>query len=270
MNTPFHSMPLFKRGRGYRLYDYKGNTYLDFYQNGGHALLGHGGKRITTVIKNVISKGILTDLPSIYTGRLEKLLVQTFCGFLSVRIVYSMERALELASIYLGRKVKSSEAYDPALTTQGGKDAEISYWRPLIPGEARETEVLIPILPFSMGHTPQAVCFRKSPPPDFPKSDPISPVILAGALRSLYNLKKHRMPAWFREDLLKGCPAWIQRGIYIVPDFGPEAYRKVFTGFLKGGLILSPHYPGPSIFPAELSEGEFKKMIKLFKLIPGE
>ena len=270
MNELFHLIPLFKRARGYRLYDYKGNTYLDFYQNEGHALLGHRGLRITTVMKDVISKGIITDLPSIHAGRLEKLLMCFFSGISSVRIVSSMERVFELASLYLGRRVERGELYDPALNPQAGTDSEIAYRRPMIPGPVCQAEVLVPVLPFSMGDSPLAVCFRKALPFGFPESDLISPVILAGAMRSLYGLKKYKTPDWFREDILKGCPGWIQRGIYIVPDFSPEIYKEIFKGFLKGGVLLSPSYPGPSIFPAELSEGEFKKMIKLFKLNPGE
>ena len=272
MNELLKLIPVLKRARGYRLYDYRGNRYLDLYQNNGHALLGHHSFGLSTVIKDVVSKGIITDLPSIYAKRLEKIVLEFIPGYRSFRIVSSMERALDLASLHLGRKIGREDICDPLLHPEGMEKSDISYWRPLLPEtvSGTDSEILFPIIPFAMGCSPITVCFRHSVPEEFPDSDIITPVILAGALRTLFNIKKYRLPPWFREDLIKGTAGWIQRGIYIYPDFDLDIYKEVFMSFLKESVLLSPLYPGPSILPAEASPGEVKKMIKLFKQNPGE
>ncbi len=65
-------LPLFRRARGYRLYDHSGQRYLDLYQGNGSGLLGHRAFRITTELKDVISRGLISDLPSVYLRRMEK------------------------------------------------------------------------------------------------------------------------------------------------------------------------------------------------------
>ena len=95
-------------------------------------------------------------------------------------------------------------------------------------------------------------------------------MLLAGAARSLYDLRRYLLPAWFREDLLAGCPGWRQRGVYLSAAFGPERYGQVFRAFLEAGVLLNPCHPGPSILPAEASPGELAKMIRLFRENPGE
>ncbi len=263
-------IPILKRARGYRLYDLAGKRYLDLYQNGGRALLGHRPQGLTAVVKEVVSKGVLTDLPSVYGERLEKALKRLFPGYAAVRFFSSRERALELASLHLGGKLEEEEIHDPVLP--GGAKKEAAYWRPLLSDspEEPEAEVLFPILPFSMGGVPEAVCFKHNPARGLPESDIISPVILAGVLRSLACLNKYHFPPWFRQDLLKSSDGWIQRGIYLRPNFSAGLYKICFFNFLKEGFLLSPGYPGPSILPAEASPGEIKKMIKLFKQNPGK
>jgi len=62
--SPQSLLPVIRRARGYRLYGQDGRRYLDLWQGGGRALLGHRPARVTTVLKNVISTGLVTDLPS--------------------------------------------------------------------------------------------------------------------------------------------------------------------------------------------------------------
>ncbi len=258
-------LPLFRRARGYRLYDHSGQRYLDLYQGNGSGLLGHRAFRITTELKDVISRGLISDLPSVYLRRMEKALLGQFPEYRACRIVCSRARALELASHYMGSDV--DKACDPLIEPES--DSPLKVWRPFC-ALSTSSEILLLILPFMMGGAPVCLVFRGVLPVDFPPSDNVSPVILAGALRALHNLKRYQPASWFREDLLCRAPGWNQRGIYILPAFEAGSYREVFNVFLKGGILLSPEYPGPSILPAEASEGEYKKMIKLFEQNPGE
>ncbi len=297
-------IPPIKRARGCYLYDFKGGRYLDLYRQNGAALLGHRPANLTRVMKQVMAKGLIADLPSVYEGRLRKAVLRLLPGYRDMRAASCEHRALELASLYLG----SGEGGG----TAGKKDGSIapaheasglppgaSYWRPLWPRAAAEpsasgdqaaaeartageaaagvkaqgpeaARVLIPILPLAVGGGPVVVCFRDKLPEGFPASDQISPMLLAGLTRTVYDLLCHRMPDWYAEDLLAGAPGWEQRGPYITASCGEARYAEVFHAFLAQGFLLAPDYPGPSILPWEVSPGELKKMCKLFNEIPGE
>lgn len=262
-------LPPIKRARGYRLYDYNQRVYLDLYQNGGRAVLGHRAFRLTTVIKDVISKGTIFNMPSIYTKRLEQALCRRFPEFPYVRLAGSSERALSMASLYLNREISSSDICDPLSGTKktGSILRSYPFFKDVLAEE--QASVLMPVIPFAMGGSPAALCFRHAPPEGFLLSDLISPVLLAGALRALNDLKNYRKADWFKEELLKGKGGWLQRGIYITAIFEEQLYAEVFKSFLKERVLLNPCYPGPCILPSEASPGELKRMLDLFSKYPG-
>lgn len=270
MTDLLERVPVIRRAREYHLYSLSGTRYLDLWQNGGRSVLGHRPGRLTTVLKNTISKGLVADLPSIYSGRLRRLLQEMFPEYKDFRLTGSTAEGMQLASLYLDRNIGPNDFVDP-LTEQGQSAAgEVRLWRPLfsdsIPGE-----VLFPVLPFSMAGAPSVVCFRKILPPEFPGQKPISAVVLAGLLRCLQDLGRFVLPEWYRPDLLGKCPGWRQTGIYLVPEFDLGLYEQVFEGFLEAGLLLSPAAPYVSILPGgEISKGELRKMIGLFFAFPGK
>ena len=258
-------IPSIRRAKDYRLYDNHGKRYLDLYQNGGHAILGHRGGKIGKVLKNVISTGLICDLPSVYHARLCKALSSLFPAFESFRVVSSFQRALGLISLYAGNKVDEMDLIDPALD-RVEKDSRFILWRPFVTDAIKsKTEVLLPVLPFSAGGSPVAVCFRAELAHDFVCSDTIAPFLLAGAIRSIYDISYYSLPAWYSHNLLQGAGGGEQRGVYIRPLMNAESYAEVFVEFLKEGVLLSPRYPAPSILPAVASEGEVKKMVTLFR-----
>jgi len=266
-------IPAIRRARGYRLYDGSGRRYLDLYQDGGRSLLGHRPARMGAVLKNLISKGLISDLPSVYVGRLERALLRRFPGFSAARIAASRQAAVELASLFLGRRVEEGMILDPVRPPREAErapEAELAYWRPFGPPPQPRLRVLLPIVPFAMARAPHLLCFREPPPEGFPPSDCLSPLLLAGALRALHDLESHRLADWYREDLLARAPGWLQRGIYVFSTAPAGGYREIFERFLQAGFLLSPRRDGPSILPAEASPGEVKKMIKLFRENPGK
>lgn len=270
MTDLLERVPVIRRAREYHLYSLSGTRYLDLWQNGGRSLLGHRPGGLTTVLKNTISKGLAADLPSIYSGRLRRLLQEMFPEYKDFRLTGSTAEGMQLASLYLARNIGPNDLVDP-LTEQGESAAgEVRLWRPLVP-DSIPGEVLFPVLPFSMAGAPAVVCFRKILPPGFPGQKPISAVVLAGLLRCLQDLRRFVMPEWYRPDLLGKCPGWRQTGIYLVPEFDPGRYEKVFGDFLEAGVLLSPAAPYVSILPGgEISKGELRKMIGLFFAFPGK
>jgi len=268
-------LPAIRRARGYRLYAHDGRRYLDLWQQGGRAILGHRAGRVTTVLKNVISTGLVADLPSVYTRRLERTLTAFFRGYPTFRLTGSLAAALELASEFLGHRVCAADIRDPlGGAGQAAPEAEqgvpeLALWRPLCPASL-SPRVLLPRVPFAAAGAPVPVGFDGEAPPGFPVSEPLSPTLLAGTLRSLHDLKRYSPPEWFREALLAGAAGWEQRGLYVRPSFPGHRYPEVFAAFLGEQVLLNPFFPEASILPSEASPGELKKMIGLFRRFPGE
>lgn len=258
----YNHIPVIKRAREYRLYDEKGNRIIDFYQNNGHALLGHRAFKVTGVLKNVISKGIIFDLPSVYAYRLKKAVKQLIPGTKSVCLTGSLDHGLEIISQTLKTRVTESDIFDPLLTNKKGR---IALWRPFTRDNFDSVPVIIPVLPFSLAGSPVIVCFKEESNNSYKNTTMISPLILAGTVRAVYDLKSYKKPEWLGEDLLKDVKEWEQKGIYIIARMKEDKYYSVFKNFLKQGILLSPHFPGPSIFPAELSHGELQKIFQLFR-----
>jgi hypothetical protein len=263
-------VPVIRRAREYHLYSVSGKRYLDLWQNGGHSLLGHKPGRLTTVLKDVLSRGLSADLPSVFGGRLAGALQALFPEYGGFRLGRSLAEALQLAGLHLGAAVTLDAVAEPMLKARIAGEAPVSFWRPLLP-DPPEAEVLLPILPFAMAAAPQVVCFRGSLAPDFPEQEPVSGVLLAGLLRSIHELERFEVPAWLRPGLLEGCPGWRQEQLYVVPEFDPGDYERAFEAFLDAQVLISPEVPYISILPGgEISHGEVGKMIGLFRRYPGE
>ncbi|MBN2439768.1 MAG: hypothetical protein JXJ04_00425 [Spirochaetales bacterium] len=254
-------IPVMKRARGYRLYDNYGKRYVDLYQQNGHALLGHRAFSLTTVLKNIISKGLIFDLPSIYGSRLIKAVKELIPGIQSVFIAGSIEQGLQSITDSGEMNLSRHDIYDPFLKNKKGK---IAVWRPFSGITYEDEQILLPILPFSVGGSPIVICFRKKL--EIPESAPLlSPFLLAGTVRAVYDLNKYVLPEWFSHNLLKNSVKWDQRGIYILPKMEKREYDIEFKKFLNHGILLSPHYPQPSILPGELSSGELQNILQLFR-----
>lgn len=261
-------VPIIRRAREYHLYTVAGKRYLDLWQEGGRALLGHRPGRLTTALKNTISKGLIADLPSVYSGRLLRLLRRMYPDYRDFRFTCSPAEGLQLASLYLGRTIAASDVADPLIVPSA--DSGVSLWRPLLP-DPPSADVLFPVLPFSMAAAPFVVCFRSSLPRHFPAQHPVSAVLLAGLLRCLHDLQRFQLPQWYRPDLLADCPGWRQEECYVVPAFEQARYEQIFAAFLDAQVLLNPVEPYVSILPGgEISNGERRKMIGLFRRFPGE
>ncbi|HAK45877.1 MAG TPA: hypothetical protein DCO79_08165, partial [Spirochaeta sp.] len=69
---PRNKIPLIRRTRDYRLYDFKGGRYLDLFLDGGRALMGHKHGRAILMMKNSLEKGMAASYPGVWEGRLLK------------------------------------------------------------------------------------------------------------------------------------------------------------------------------------------------------
>jgi hypothetical protein len=257
-------VPSIRRARGFRLYDGAGGRYLDLYQDGGAAILGHRSPGSVREMKEALSRGLVGGLPSHHEKRLQKALLRLFPGYRCVRTYSSPEKALEAVSAFLGVRVDEGDVFDPAFGSLPAS-RRVSFWRPFLPAVGPvEPEVLIPILPLTGRGSFTAACFRSAEGKSVPASDPVPPYLLAGSLRGLADLAVARRSDDAARGALEGAYGWKLNGPYIAPAFPASAYPAVFRAFLDAGVLLSPFFPGPSILPAEASPGEICLLEKLF------
>ncbi|MGA2612504.1 MAG: hypothetical protein ABSG38_03480 [Spirochaetia bacterium] len=271
-------VPIIKRARGFRLYDARGGRYLDLYRDGGGALLGHRSGTTITLMKSVLSQGLLTAVPSVWEGRLIRVIASMFPARSNVRLFSSLPRALEAVSLFLGMRVDPSDVHDPAIHTVPRGRPRACFWRPFLPEEesgAAACAAVLPILPLTVCGAPAPVCFPDGPSAGLPASDRLPGFVLAGASSALAAVRSpRRVGHLFQGDpviqrAVDSSSRWARTGPYVRAVFAPGEYSRVFAEFLRAGVLLSPEYPGPSILPGECSPGEARRAAELFITIPG-
>jgi hypothetical protein len=263
--SPAAEVPLIRRARGFRLYDASGGRLLDLWQAGGEAILGHRPARAGAALKAALDRGLAAALPTAWEARLVAALAVRFPACRTVRLYATRDRALEAASRVLGTAVVPADVADPALGVCGA--AEVGLWRPFL-GIDPPWRVVLPVLPFTVGGSPAAACFREELPGNVVPSDTVSAVAAVAALRGLAAIASARRSDPFGPRDLEGCPGWERRGPYVRPLFEAGVYPGVFRSFLERGVLLPPSYPGPSILPGEASRGERDLVVELFHSIP--
>jgi len=261
-------VPRIRRARGFRLYDAAGRRYLDLWQAGGEAILGHRPARAAAAVKAALDRGLAAAVPTAWEARLLAALAARFPAYRTFRLYASRDRALEAAARVLGVAPSVAEVADPALELDAaGQAGEIGLWRPFL-GCDPPWRVVLPVLPFTLGGSPAAAGFRDLLPADVEPSDFVSAAAAVAALRGLAGVTDARTPDPFGPRDLAECPCWRRRGPYVRPVFDAGAYPGVFREFLRRGVLLSPYWREPSILPGEASRGERDLVVELFHSIP--
>ncbi len=270
-------IPPIKRARGNRLYDYRGNRYLDCYRDGGHSILGHRAGELNKVLKNMLSKGLVVELPSIYSERCKKALRKLFPGY-SFLLTRNFEAAMRaLPNILSGKR--RFVIFDPLTERVVARidgereegETKLFIWRPFTDKVLYgKNDILLPILPFSLSNSPFVVCFPFEVDTSVTVEDGVaSPMLLAGFTRAIYDLIKAEYPNWIEEKFPGSFPLWKRHGPYMIYTGRREDYESLFKGFVERGIIVSPSVEEPSIIPFELSDGEYKKLLRAFLMDSG-
>lgn len=269
-NTAY-TMPIIVRARGFRLYDKRGRRYIDLYQNNGRAVLGHRPDGFNQVMKSTASRGLFAEYPSIFDGRLEKILKLMFTDYSKFRIYANRERTMEALSQVLGRQVKGSKITDPAMTDEA--DEKLMYWRPFIPEQQVKPDLLLPIFPFPGSFAPYVVCVRDVDLlQKMPASDMVSPFLLDGLIKSISLLiRSMHSPTGSGSEFqrLVDILEWDRRGPYINTRLEPVTYAEVFKKALEQGVLLPPGENYPIILPREFSDGEIQGVLRFVRMING-
>ena len=245
-----------RRARGYRLYTHAGRRILDLYQDGGRAILGHGGGGIVTAFKSGLDRGPNSPLPSVYTGRLQAAVSDLIPECRVVRVFSNRERALSAISRWFDRRVSPADACDPVHPVDvqdRQRGGPIRLWRPFLPSAQSPFEglperwAILPILPTVGDSPPQVVLFSA---PEAPESDIIAGFRLAALVRGVYDLVSDPGRSKLR------LPGFTSVGPYLLPEQARRSYSDRSNILLDHGFLMSPVESVPSIAPAQMSSGE--------------
>ncbi len=271
VNSDAYIMPIIVRSRGYRLYDRKGRRYIDLYQNNGRAILGHRPPGISQAIKSTVSRGLFAEYPSIYDGRLEKILKLMFTDYPVFRLYANRERTMEALSLALGKRIRGSQILDPAMTPD--THGQIMYWRPFIPEQQVQPNLLLPTFPFPGSFAPQVVCVRDTELlAKMPPSDMLSPFLLDVLIKTISALiRTMHSPAGYGSEFQRMLDLleWDRRGPYINTRLDSAAYIEVFKKALEQGVLLPPGENYPIIIPREFSDGEIQGVLRFVRSVNG-
>ena len=276
-------LPRIRRARGYRLYTTDGRRLLDLYLDGGGALLGHRPDLLGRHLKAVLGRGLTAALPSRYGAHLLRALRQALPGQRWFGVAVTRAEALRLLCARLGLATVPRVA-DPLLDLDWRR-APVAWWRPLSaeqppaaawpePGPA----ALVHRLPFALGAGPVTVSTgaggdpgAAGAAPHLAGADTVSPLLLAGAAVALQRLQRspEARPPGPAAGWPAPAPGWRRNGVYVVAEFPERHYPAVHAAFLAAGVLLNPHYPGPSILPGSASPGERALLRRLFRTRPG-
>ena len=271
-DLPPYTMPLVVRAREYHLYDREGKRYIDFFQNHGRAILGHRPDGILRAMKSTASRGLLAEYPSVYPGRLEKIVEQLLPGYRVVRLYDSRRFAIEALRQVFGPDDAPLVIADPALADIPTGQT-VAFWRPFLADVEVNAEVLIPILPFPGNFICEMVCAKDPTVADqLPPSDAISPLVIdlmVKTIGDLLSMEEKQRKRFFRKTYLH---ALMRRtcGPYCVTSLDDAAYRKFHAASLDAGVLLPPTQDAPIIIPPVFTEGEVARFLPIAEEFLGK
>ena len=249
-------VPTISRARDFRLYT-KAGRLVDLWQNNGAAVLGHTPPSLLRELKNTASRGLYAPFPHFLETRYHK----------------------ALSCIFPDRNFRLYAAPPPELETLAA-NGSAALWRPFAGsasplGVAENPPVLIPVVPGIQtwrGGLPLGLCvLAVKGEADLPAGDFLPPVLLAAAVRGVYDLlsaaPSRANPVYPRVDkaLKNSETLWRRNGIYLtLPQKPPQTeWAALFSRFLENGFLLPPHPSHPLILPGVLSPGEEAKLASL-------
>lgn len=255
-----YTMPIVVRARSFYLYDRYGVRYIDFFQNHGRAILGHRPELMQKAIKSTVSRGLVSEYPSVYEGRLEKLLAKLFPDYAGFRMYCNPAMVEKVAMM-----VSTDVIYDPAYSPSEANCA-VSYWRPYLEVGGADSVLLFPILPFPGSFIPQVVCIKDQALADeLPPSDCVSPLLLDLLIKAtasmIQSLNSDEMVAKRMNNPLSGL--FKTRGPYGMTNLSESRYREFAQEALRLKVVLPPSPDVPFIVPGDYSKGDVEMFLKL-------
>ena len=255
------SFPLIKRVRGYRLYTDKSEKYLDFFQEGGKAILGSKPRGFSLALKNEIEKSNFYNYPSVYFVKIVKGILQ-IAEENQINISYfkTEEEACRYVSEKEGKKYSLYKDLSLDFNSPSQQGGYVYLWFPFCGNSLKQYldnfTYVLPVLPFPGDIAPAILLSSKV---SVENNYIPSPVVLSGINNIIYNLIKFMKEdpyIYWREYTSMLNKIWRAKGPYLIPVYNEKHHELIFKNFLEKKILIQPCYGKMSVLPAEISEGE--------------
>ncbi|MGL1890533.1 MAG: hypothetical protein OCD02_02850 [Spirochaetaceae bacterium] len=240
---------IIKRARGHRLYTTDGDKILDLSMDQGRAVLGHRPNGLSLAIKNVIERGLYAPYDNIYLKRLIKDLSIRFPDHPHVTIVNYQDKI----STYF-----DSEILDPLYSNCF--DVKLAFWRPFL--NIPNSENIVVLYPLPGLNTASVLVSKKQ---HTLESDSISPVLLSGILRSLYDYDlEYKKFDRSNYNSFKSIQNTELLPPYLILKRDPKEYFELCAKGNKEGIMLNSSSQVAILAP-DFSRGEQNKILDFLK-----
>lgn len=258
----------FRRAREWHVYDEGGRRYTDFCQADGRAVLGHRPDKLSTTVKNVISRGLWVQTQSPWPRRIHRLLETLLNPLPVIRTFFLPEGANRL-----------SEDLEP--------EVRVRWWRPFLEkdpdndhGDPKAVDLVLPLVPWPLPGIPQPICACSEMGAAVVESwegggdclevlSPFHGAGIAGVLSLLGRIGYEDRLSTASELFIP--PGYTRNGIYLVrsgmekqlfeapeymnPDSSWQALRELA---FDRGIILPLYSTAPIIVPGRLERSEIR------------
>lgn len=236
-----------KRARGCFLYTRSGARLVDLWQEGGRAILGWGGGKPFTALKNALDRGVTGSFPTAFSRRLESAASALLAQKRKVFAFASRQAAIAAAL---------------RLSSDG-----VSFWRPWgaegVDWSAVDCAIITPPLAWASPLYVLAVRPEAAEGAEGVESDIIPAPLAAAAARAMSDLAaeipRRGEKDWFSHDKILS-KYWTRRGPYLCPKVSKERYADFVRHCLDCAVVASPDYDAPSIVPPGIDKGVFTKL----------
>lgn len=266
--------PTIVRTRGYKLYSNRGAVYTDLWLVGGRALLGHTLPKYLGAIKSTLARGLFAPYPSIYQGRVEKLLKKSFPNFPYITYVQGEWELLHLVESTLGGGIsdlgRESDTLERAVLWRPFTNNTLCNNKGEIEGIDPKIEFLVPVLPVVSDIFPRVI-LSKTPlsSGSYESTTPwVSPFLLDGLVKGIATLQR-ALPEGYRSngavEKAVDVLGWYRNGPYLYAPLSVERYQDFVNRALEAQLLVPPTQRDPIIIPRVLSSGEEKHLVEFFR-----
>jgi len=257
-------LPIIHRARGWRLYALDGSRYLDFWSEGGKTLLGRKNKGMSALAKACIDMGLVSDFPSVWTGRLEKALDSWLPGygrFFFFPTAADAESALESAET-------GNQGSIPRVAAAFGEHRREIRFTTNTMEKASPVLVELPLPalwsfgvvaagPDCDGRVAARLKAAESASEGIPA---LKHALAARALAELVSFRaRYNEEYWSTMDpFIEGL--FTRSGPWLYPVYAETEHERVFGECLSRGILISPVHAEPSVIPGEFDAGEVARL----------
>lgn len=238
---------IIKRARGHRLYSVAGEKIIDLSMDWGRAVLGHRPNGLSLAIKNGVDRGLYAGYDNIYTARIIKDFRKRFPAYSYITILEHEHKVTD----YFNTTIS-----DPLFHDCNG--SQVAYWRPFI--DAPDSNNLVILYPMPGLNS---VTLLVSKEDTGLESDAVSPILLSGILRSLYDydmeLKTFDKNEYNRYKNIKDS---VLKAPYLIFSRDKKEYKDLCNKGLEVGILLNDRSQ-IIVLSNDFSSGEHRKILNL-------